>query len=428
MSIGKQTLKGAKWTTLSTAILAVTAILKIAILTRFLDKSDFGLMALVTFVMGFVNVINDLGLTVAILHKPHISKNAYSSLYWFNMFISIIMFGALWLIAPLIAGFYEQPLLNTLIPLIGVNLLLSGLGKLFNTRERKELSFKSISLIDITGAIFSLLVAVYLAINGFGVFSLVYALIAQFIITNVILLVIGLKKYGLDFHYKYDDVQPFVKIGIYQVGSQFVNYFNRDLDILIIGKFFSTDILGGYSLARDLVRKPVSFINPILNKVGAPALSKFSEDAVSLKKYYLKMTNMLASLLIPIYTLIAIGAYPIVYLLYGEDFTGIVIIVQILCVNMVMRSIGSNVGNLVIASGRTDIELRWNIFVLFITPLFVLIGSYFNIEAVAAMVSLSSLVLFIPAYYLLTNKMINLTLREYITAYFKLNFKQFLRI
>jgi O-antigen/teichoic acid export membrane protein len=428
VGIGKSVLRGTRWTAISSIILAVSAIVKISVLARYLDKSDFGLMALVTFVMGFMNVFNDLGLTVAILHKADISEKAYSSLYWFNMAVGIAFFALIFAITPAVASFYEQPLLNTLIPLIGINLIISGIGKLFNTRERKELEFRFISIVDVIGALSSLVIAIYLAVNGYGVYALVYSLIAQFVITNVILLVHGLRKYSLHFHFKYAEVKPFVRIGIYQVGSQCINYFNRDLDILIIGKFFSADILGGYSLARDLVRKPVSFINPILNKVGAPALSKFGLDKVNLKKYYLRMTNMLASIVIPIYVLLAVFAYPLVYILYGEDFLGIVILVQILCVNGIMRAIGSNIGNLVIASGRTDIELRWNIFVTFITPLFLLIGSQFSIEIVAIMLSLSSLVLFIPSYYLLANRMISLSFSEYTKAYFKINFKQFLKL
>ena len=85
----------------------------------------------------------------------------------------------------------------------------------------------------------------------------------------------GLKKYGLLLHFNYKETEPFLKIGIYQVGGQVVNYFNRDLDILIIGKFFSQDILGGYSLAKQLVSRPAQIINPILSKVASPALAKF---------------------------------------------------------------------------------------------------------------------------------------------------------
>jgi len=428
MSIDKQVKTGVKWTTVSTVVLAVVAILKVSVLTRFLDKSDFGLMALVTFVMGFMELFNDMGLTSAILHKQGITKKQYASLYWINWLASIVMYLILLLVTPVVASFYDQNILNTLIPLIGLNLLLSGLGRQYKTVEQKHLLFKTISIIDIVGALLSLMLSVVLAVYGYGVFALVYSVIFQSLFSNLCYFIIGIKKYGLLFHFKYQETKEFLSIGMYQVGGQVVNYFNRDLDILIIGKFFSADILGGYSLARELVRRPATFIIPILNRVGAPALSKINNDDSKLKEYFLKMTNVLASITIPIYFIIALLAYPIVYVLYGESFTEITILVQILTINMIFRIIGGNVGNLVVATGKTYLDFNWNILTLFVTPLFVLIGSQFGIIGVAIMMSLSMIFLYIPSYYYLIKKMINASLIEYSKAYFLINIKQFLKL
>ena len=90
--IKKGVVSGIKWTSLGTIIIAVVAILKLSILARFLDKADFGLMALVTFVMGFMNLFNDMGLTSAILHKQNITDKQYASLYWLNIGFSIILY------------------------------------------------------------------------------------------------------------------------------------------------------------------------------------------------------------------------------------------------------------------------------------------------------------------------------------------------
>lgn len=410
--------KGVKWTTTTTIVLAVVAILKIVVLTRFLDKSDFGLMALVTFVMGVMELFNDMGLTSAILHKQDITKQQYSSLYWINWLASIVMYGILCLITPLISDFYEQPILNNLIPLIGVNLLLSGIGRQFKTIEQKELRFNFISKVDIIAAILSLILAIYLAIKDYGVYSLVYSLLFQSLFSNVLFLFIGLRKYKLLFYCKISGIEHFLRIGLYQVGGQVINHFNRDLDILIIGKLFSADVLGGYSLARELVRKPSAFIIPVLNKVGAPTLAKVYREPDRLKEYYLKMTNVLASIAIPMYLLIAVFAYPIVYILYGESFLNITILVQILTVNMVFRVIGGNVGNLIIATGKTSLDFKWNILTFFIMPLFVYIGAQFNIVMVAVMVSFSMIVLYIPSYYFLVKPLASISLVEYIKAYF----------
>src|SRR5690606_23733346 len=159
------------------------------------------------------------------------------------------------------------------------------------------------------------------------------------------------------------------------------------------------EILGGYSLARELVRRPIAIINPILNKVGAPALASFNNNRIKLKEYYLKFVNVVASLTIHLYIAIALFASFIVHVLYGSSFKDVAVIVQILSVSMIFRIIGGVVGNLVVATGRTDLDLRWNLITLFVTPVFVLIGSQYSIEWVATFVTFSSVVLYVPSWY-----------------------------
>ena len=183
--IKKQVVSGVKWTTIGTIVIAVAALLKIAVLARFLDKADFGLMALVTFVMGFMNLFNDMGLTSAILHRQQISRREYASLYWLNMLFSLFLYALLWLVAPVVSGFYEEPELTLLIRLLGLNLMISALGRIYKTIESKHLLFRHITIFEIIAAVISLVFAIYLAINGYGVLSLVYSALLQLSLIHI---------------------------------------------------------------------------------------------------------------------------------------------------------------------------------------------------------------------------------------------------
>lgn len=421
--IKKQVVSGVKWTTIGTIVVAVAALLKIAVLARFLDKADFGLMALVTFVMGFMNLFNDMGLTSAILHKQQISKKEYASLYWLNVVFSLFLYGILWFIAPLVANFYEEPELTLLIRLLGLNLMISAVGRIYKTIESKHLLFKHITIFEIIAAVISLALAIYLAINGYGVLSLVYSALVQYALQNLLYLIHGLSKYGLLLRYKFVETKPFLAIGIYQVGGQIVNYFNRDIDILIIGKFFSQDILGGYSLAKQLVFRPAQILNPILMKVASPALAKFQSNIVLLKKNYLKLIGIVAKVNMAVYLITLIFAPFIVTVFYGNGFDEIVILVRILCFYMIFRAIGNPVGSLVIATGRTDLEFFWNMVTLLILPIFIYIGSRIGIEAVAWSLSIAMALLFYPSWKLLVNKMTGASFKEYLWAIIKPSFK-----
>lgn len=422
MSIKKQVINGVRWTTLSSIVLAISAILRISILARYLDKVDFGLIAIVMFFLGFMELFNDMGLTSAILHKQDITKEEYSSLYWLNFFLSLSLYLLLCLITPAIAAFYDQEQLNILVPLLGTSLIFSGIGRQFKVIKQKNLDFRQISVVDIVAALLSLCLALYLAIMGYGVFSLVYSTIFQFLFSNIAYILGGFKKHIIAAHFNFGETRPFLRIGLYQVGGQIANYFNRDLDILLVGKLFSTDVLGGYSLAKQLVFRPYQIINPILVKVASPALARYQENREALKSNYLKLVNIVASINIPIYIGVMLFAPFIVHIMYGDGFEHIILLVRLLSIYMIFRAVSNPVGSLVIASGRTDLEFGWNIVCLFVMPVFIVIGAQMGIVEVTICLCLAMLALYYPSWKLLINRITGANFKEYLKASFLIDF------
>ncbi|SDG47435.1 MOP flippase family protein [Psychroflexus sediminis] len=417
MSLKKQAISGVKWSAVSTITVAIVSLLKISVLARFLKAEDFGLMALVSFVLGFMNLFMDMGLTSAILHKQNITNREYASLYWINIIFSMILFGLISLSSFAIAFFYDEPELKVLIPIMAISIILSALGKQFKTIEQKNLNFKYIALTDIIGAVFGLGIGLIMAIKGYGVKALVYAALTQYAISNTVYFIKGIKDRGMIFHFNYQETKFFLKIGIYQVGGQIVNYVNRDLDILLVGKFFGAEILGGYSLAKQLVQRPMQILNPIITQVASPVLSLSQDNKNQLKARFLKLLNIVATLNFSAYSLLAILAYPIVFVLYGSGFTDIYVLVQILSVYMFLRSVLSPVGSLVIATGKTYYEFYWNLLVLIITPILIYMGAQLSIEMVALSLVISILILMIPSWKLLVKKLCNASMSEYFNSF-----------
>lgn len=427
MSLKNQSIKGVKWTTVSTIVIVVSSIIKLSVLARFLNKADFGLMALVNVILGFMLLFMDMGLTSAILHKKNITQNEYSSLYWLNIIFSVLVMLLIMALSPLLAIFYEEKELTTLIILMSLSLFISALGRQFKTIKQKSLEFKFISIVDIIAVLMSLILAVILALLDYGVYSLVYSALLNFILTNTIFLIVGINSRSLTLHFNMKETKPFLKIGMYQVGGQVINYLNRDLDTLIVGKTLGAEILGGYSLAKQLVFRPAGLINPILTKVAAPALAKLQSKKDQLKAGYLKLLNIVSTLNFLAYVLLAILAYPVVLFLYGNDIIHIVPLVQLLCIYMYLRSLCNPVGSLVSATGRTDLEFYWNCYLLLTMPLFVFIGAQYNVNGIAIGLSLFMLLAFYPFYRLLVIKMIDVTFKSYLISIFKFNTKNFKR-
>lgn len=409
-------IKGVKWTTLNTLTLTVCTLLKISILARLLDKSDFGLMAIITFVMGFVDLFMDMGISVAILHKQKISRSEYSSLYWINIIFSVLIYLVILGITPLISLFYEEESLNILIPLTGISILIVALGRQYKTILQKNLNFKKIAIIEITSAVISLISAVILAWKGFGVLALVYSLLVNYTLVSLSFLLTGFVSHPIRFHFNFKETKGFLKIGIFQVGSQIVNYFTRDLDILLIGKFFGTEILGGYSLAKQLVFRPAQIINPILTQVATPTLAKIQHNLDLLKKNYLRLINWVSSINFLAYLTIFIFAPFLVQIFYGDDYDGIVSVVRILCVYMYIRALGNPVGSLVVATGKTHLEFYWNLFAMGLMPILIFFGAQYSIESVAVLISVGMALLIVPNWYFLIRKMIPVSLKEFMAS------------
>jgi O-antigen/teichoic acid export membrane protein len=417
MSLKSKTISGIKWTTFSTIALSLIGIIKVSVLARFLDAADFGLMALVTFVLGFMDLFMDMGLTSAILHKQEISKNEYSSLYWINIIFSLILFSVISFMSPFLGAFYNESELEVLIPIMAISIVLSALGRQFKTIEQKQLNFKYIALTDVVGVGIGLIVSVITAVKGFGVYALVYGALTQYSITNSIYFINGLRDRGIILRFRYTESKPFLKIGIYQVGGQLVNYFNRDLDILLIGKLLGSEILGSYSLAKQLVQRPMQILNPIISKVASPVLAIIQEDKQQLRIKFLSFLNMVATINFIAYVMLALFAYPAVVLLYGKKFLDIVLLVQVLSIYMFLRSVGNPVGSLITATGKTKLEFYWNLFVLLITPIAVYIGAQFSKEYVALSLIMASLILLYPFWKLLIFKLCGATAREFFLTF-----------
>ena len=416
MEFKASVIKGVRWTTLGTLGVAICSLLRLSILTRFLSKADFGIMAIVLFVLGLLNLFMDMGLTSAIFHKQDISKKEYASLYWVNLVFGFIVFGVITLIAPFIASFYDEPGLSRYIIIMAIAVIFAGLGSQFKTIEQKHLNFKIIAIVDLTASILSLLLAIVLAVLDFGIYALVFSALVQYSLPNLFFFIRGLYISPVLRYFNFSQALPFLKIGIFEVGSQFVNFFNRDLDILIIGKLFSTELLGGYSLAKQLVYKPAQIINPIATKIANPLLAKFQKDIAVLKESYLKLITIVSSLNFFIYLAVIIFAPYIVFVLYGENYESIAILVRILSVYMYIRSLGNPIGSLVIATGRTDRSFYWNLFSVAIMPCFIFIGSQHNIETVALSMAIGFLVLFIPNWWYLVRYMTGASLKEFVGA------------
>lgn len=384
MSLLRTTAKGVVWTTASTIVRSVVSLLQVAILTRFLEKSDFGIVAIATLFLGFTQIFLDLGISAGIMHKQDTTPNQYSSLFWLNIIMGVLLTSVLCACSPLVAKAYNEPSLTMIICLLSSTVLFSALGSQHRTVQQKKMRFKYISLVEIITSILSLVLAITLAYLDYGVYSLVYANVFHAASAGIIFLVIGLyNDRNISFHFKLSETYDYLKIGGFSIGSQVLDYFSRELDILIISATLGKEVTGLYSLCKKLVLAIFGTINPILTKVITPIFAVIQKEKERVRQLYYDIVESLAIINMPIYCLIAIFATGILKYLYGDQYVDGALVLGFLSLTYGMNTIGNPVGSLQIAMGRTDTGFYWTICRIIATSIAVYIGAQYSIEAIA---------------------------------------------
>lgn len=384
MSLFRATAKGMVWTTTSTIIRSVVSLLQVAILTRFLEKSDFGIVAIASLFLGFTQIFLDLGISAGIMHKQDTTPKQYSSLFWLNIIMGVLLTAILCACSPLVAKAYKEPELVKIISLLSFTVLFSAIGSQHRTIQQKKMRFKYISLVEIITAILSLGLAIALAYLDYGVYSLVYANLFHTASAGLIFLGIGLyHDRNISFHFKLSETYDYLKIGVFSIGTQVLDYFSRELDILIISATLGKETVGVYSLCKKLVMAVYNAVNPVLTKVITPIFAMIQNEKERIQKLYYDIIQSLAIINMPIYCLIAIFSMGILKYLYGEQYLDGTLVLAFISLTYGVNTTANPVGSLQIAMGRTDLGMYWTIVRIVATAIAVYIGAQFGINGLA---------------------------------------------
>ena len=383
MGLKHQAVSGVKWNVVTTVYCTLLQILRLSVLTYLLEKSDFGLIAIAMMVISFTDIFSELGLTVAIIHKQDITEEQYSSAYWMNVVLHVVMFFLLWVFTPAIAKFYGEPVLRRVIPLLGIQILLNAFGKMFQTIKTKDLQFGFISKVRMIAVTIGFGVTVFFAWKGLGVFSLVYGQLAQVAVNQGVYAIEGMGKQKITLHFRFNEVKDFVKIGAYQLGAQVLDFLSAKIDVLLIGRFFGMDDLGIYNIAKDLMLKPYHIISSLVNNVASSAFARIQNNIQAIKENYKRVVKMITLLCIFIYFAMFVFADTIVTILYAPEFASVATFLRILVVIGIINSINGQAGILQVALGRTDIGFKWTLIRVVCSLAVILLSSFFTIYTVA---------------------------------------------
>jgi len=417
MGLKEKTVNSIKWNTVATVVTMVIGVLQVAILTRLLDKSDFGLIAIASMVISFTDIFAELGITVALIHKQNITREVYSSVYWLNIGMSIIILGITMIGAPLVAVFYKEPILTNIVRLLALKILFNAFGKMFHTIKTKNLEFGFISKVKIATSIVGIVSSTAFAYYGFGVMSLVYGQLIQVITNQCTYAIAGMKQMKVMLHFSINEVKDVLKIGGFQLGTHILDFIAARLDVLLIGRFFSMEQLGIYNIAKDLIIKPYTIINSISSNVFSAAFSKIQDNIQAVVSNYTKLIKIVSMISVLIYTIFFIFADLIVAILYAPSFANVAILLRIMTLMGICSALTSQGAAIMIAKGRTDLGIQWTVARIIMSTAILFLTASFGIYYVACGQTVLSVISLFVYFIIVMKPILNINIRQYITMF-----------
>jgi O-antigen/teichoic acid export membrane protein len=355
-SLSQRILSGVGWFAVSRILIQCSLLATSTVVARRVPPSAYGVIAMAFIVTGLAMLLRDLGTTKAVIQKRELNQGLLSSIFWINMTVGCTIAGLCFVSAPLAGTFFHEHTVVSVLRVLSSLFVISSLGDIQSAILNREMAFKRLSLIDIFSSLVRITVALSLACLGAGVWALVASTLADAAIGSALLW--RASNWRPTFIISWRDVRTIMDFGLNLSAFNFFNYFARNADNAIIGRFLGSTPLGYYQLAYSIMMFPVQGIAQLLGRVLFPAFSEIQHDNTRFRSLYLRACSMIALVTFPLMTEIAIMAGPLIRTLYGAKWISVIPVLTILAPVGLVQSILTTTGQIYTAKGRADLIFR----------------------------------------------------------------------
>lgn len=374
------------------------------ILARILSPDDYGLIAMIMIFLGISRAIIDSGFGNALIRKSDLSQDDCSTAFIFNFLVALLLYILLFFAAPWIATFYNKSILVPIVRVQSICILLNALVIVQIALVNKRIDFKKTTKVNLVSNIFSGIIAVFMAYQGYGVWALVGMNISASVVS--VCLYWYLSSWIPKIVFSRASFKYLFGFGSKLLISGMIDVFFTHLQPILIGKFFSASNLGYYTKAYNYAKLPSTSLTGVVQRVTFPVLSSIQEDDERLGINYRRLLRMAAFIIFPIMVGLAAVAKPFIYVLITEKWAPCIIYMQILCFSLMWFPIHAINLNLLQVKGRTDLFLKLDIYKRIISIIIIISSIRFGIIGLCVGSVISSLIsLLFNTYY--TGKLIN---------------------
>lgn len=349
-------IKGIIWSSIDRFSVQIIQLVLGFVIARELDPKAYGIVAIVNIFIAIAQVFIDSGFGNALIQKKGRTEIDYTTVFYFNIMISIVLYISLYFGAEYIADFYGEAIIVEVARWIGIVLIINAFSLVQITKLTINLDFKSQAKSSLYSVIISGGIAICLVYQGYGV----WVLVVQTLISNLIRTLL-LYYYMPWLPLKVFSIQSFK--GLFMYGSRLlavglIHTIFQNLYNILIGKFFSTTTLGLYNKAFSLSQYPSNNISMVVTRVVFPVFCKYQNDEDSLKMTFLRTVRCIMLVVFPIMTLLFVLSRPLVITLLTNKWIDIIPLLQILCIAYVMNPVMNLCSYVIMAKGRSDYSFK----------------------------------------------------------------------
>lgn len=400
--LAQKSVRGGMTTMGAQGIQFILQVTSTVLLARLLTPSDYGMVGMVTVVVNFAAMFKDAGLSMATVQQEKITHEQISTLFWLNVLISAFLGLCVIASSPMVAWFYGKAELTTVTAALSISFIFSGLTIQHKALQRRHMRFVTLAAIQIISQVITLAMTIILALFGWRYWALVGGALTN-ALTGSLLTVFfcpwipGRMQRGTG-------VRKMLKFGGHLTGFNFINYFSRNADNILIGRFIGADALGLYSKAYELFMLPISQIRNPLEQVAMPVLSTLRKKPLRYALYYQRILDILASLAMPLTTYCAVEADFLIRLLLGSQWIDVVPVFRILTIAGLVQSIASTRGLVLISCGFSKRFFYWGLFNAIVCVTSFVVGLPYGIQGVAMSYTIANYAILIPSLFYCFNK------------------------
>ncbi|HJS85615.1 MAG TPA: oligosaccharide flippase family protein [Acetobacteraceae bacterium] len=349
VGLKRQVLRGLAWASVTRATGQMLNWVMTLCVVHLLRPSDYGLMAITMAVTGFLTAMSHVGFSDALVQTRDPSADTSREAFGLILLVNAAFFAILFALAPLLAAFYHEPRLTSLLRVASVSLFLLAFGALSRATLQRELALKQMSMLDMVANVLGGAATIVLAWDGFGAWSLLAAYLASEAIRAIGFCVLAPHRHWPAWPSRRQ--AALLHAGMYRTLESLLWYVSTQIDVFITGRMLGSSALGVYSLARTLASLPIDKLAVVAKPIGLPAFARLQDDKAQALAYLAKSVRVLAFVSLPVFAGLSAVAPALVAAVLGPAWTGAAAPLAILALGMSVRPAGLFIAPFLIGMG-----------------------------------------------------------------------------